>query len=208
MSERINCNSKELRKNALTKRQRAVLDFIKECICERGIAPTIREIGDEFGIHSPNGVVGHLLALQRKGFIERKTNSSRAILLKDVPRMNFSPNIEGILHCGRIHSCEEMDAAHPNVSKLSIMSTENRIIIVGSNEYAKKYGICQNDYLLIQPAKIPEQERLNIVQNDDGTYEILRFNEVVNQRFSKVLAVVVALLRNQFFVLCQDDKRN
>jgi repressor LexA len=65
--------------NDLTDRQRAVLDFIVAHKAREDWAPTIREICDHFGINSPNGVVCHLDALEKKGYIERRPNSPRAI---------------------------------------------------------------------------------------------------------------------------------
>lgn len=53
----------------LTKRQRSVLQFIAQFIRDRGYAPTLREIGKQFGIKSTNGVNDHLLALTRKGYL-------------------------------------------------------------------------------------------------------------------------------------------
>src|SRR4051812_19853679 len=49
--------------NQLTPRQREIYDFIKDKIESRGYGPTVREIGDGFGIESPNGVMCHLKAL-------------------------------------------------------------------------------------------------------------------------------------------------
>ncbi|MCF6287189.1 MAG: repressor LexA, partial [Candidatus Hydrogenedentes bacterium] len=40
----------------LTKRQREILDYIIECVRERGLPPTISEIGEEFGIGAPQPV--------------------------------------------------------------------------------------------------------------------------------------------------------
>ncbi|HID77315.1 MAG TPA: repressor LexA, partial [Planctomycetaceae bacterium] len=51
----------------LTQRQRAIYEFIRQKIRERGYGPTVREIGRQFGIQSPNGVVCHLKALEKKG---------------------------------------------------------------------------------------------------------------------------------------------
>jgi repressor LexA len=67
----------------LTSKQRAIYDFIKEKIESRGYGPTVREIGDAFGIQSPNGVMCHLNALVSKGCILRKGKSARAIQLVD-----------------------------------------------------------------------------------------------------------------------------
>jgi repressor LexA len=43
--------------------------------------PSLREIGDQFGIASPNGVVGHLKALARKGLLTFGGAKARAIQL-------------------------------------------------------------------------------------------------------------------------------
>lgn len=53
-----------------TERQNAILGFIKGYTAAHGYAPTIREIGDAFGISSPNGVAAHLTALRKKGLVE------------------------------------------------------------------------------------------------------------------------------------------
>lgn len=65
----------------LTPRQRSVYEFIRDQIHGRGYGPTVREIGIQFGINSPNGVMCHLKALQKKGFIARHHNQARAISL-------------------------------------------------------------------------------------------------------------------------------
>ena len=65
----------------LTKRQRAVYEFIRDKIQNRGYGPTVREIGERFRISSPNGVMCHLKALEKKGLITREPNMSRAIRL-------------------------------------------------------------------------------------------------------------------------------
>ena len=51
-------------KNNLTNRQQEILDFIEDFIQKRGYPPTYREIGDEHGINSTNGVRVTLAALE------------------------------------------------------------------------------------------------------------------------------------------------
>ena len=65
----------------LTSRQQEIFDLIRDRITDRGYGPTVREIGEQFGIRSPNGVMCHLKALEKKGFIHRSPNKSRAIEL-------------------------------------------------------------------------------------------------------------------------------
>lgn len=65
----------------LTDRQREIYEFIRSKIEGRGYGPTVREIGLAFGIKSPNGVMCHLKALEKKGLIKREGFSARAIEL-------------------------------------------------------------------------------------------------------------------------------
>jgi repressor LexA len=82
----------------LTARQRAIHDFIRACLIEHGKAPTIREIAKHFGIRSPNGVLSHLRALERKGMIVREATEARAIQLANpLPpvRLPILPQVTG-----------------------------------------------------------------------------------------------------------------
>src|SRR2546422_668295 len=67
----------------LTQRQKDIYEFIRDKIESRGYGPTVREIGLGFGIKSPNGVMCHLKALEKKGLIIRQEFSARAIQLVD-----------------------------------------------------------------------------------------------------------------------------
>jgi len=66
-------------RDELTAIQRKILDFIVETIGEHDRSPTIREIGEEFGIASTNGVRYHLAALEKHGYIRRSRGISRGI---------------------------------------------------------------------------------------------------------------------------------
>jgi repressor LexA len=66
-------------RDALTDRQREILDFISRSITKRGYPPTLREIGSHFGIRSTNGVNDHLRALEKKGYLQREDLKSRAL---------------------------------------------------------------------------------------------------------------------------------
>ena len=65
----------------LTEKQKRVFTFVRQQIVDRGYGPTVREIGEHFDIRSPNGVMCHLRALEKKGLIYRSPNKSRAIEL-------------------------------------------------------------------------------------------------------------------------------
>ena len=61
----------------LTARQAEVLEFIRANSGMYG--PTIRQIAAAIGVNNVTGVVGHLRALEKKGFIRRRPNVARGI---------------------------------------------------------------------------------------------------------------------------------
>jgi repressor LexA len=81
----------------LTERQREIYDFIRERIENRGYGPTVREIGEGFKIKSPNGVMCHLKALEKKGLIKRTGFQARAISLVD-----YRPNTVDLPLLGQV----------------------------------------------------------------------------------------------------------
>lgn len=75
----------EITRQKLTEKQHAIYSFIKQEITEQRLSPTVREIADQFGIRSSNGVMCHLRALERKGWIKRDYYLSRGITLVAEP---------------------------------------------------------------------------------------------------------------------------
>jgi repressor LexA len=71
----------------LTKRQKEMVDYLDAYIRKNGYAPTLEEIGRQFGLSSLATVHKHLTNLERKGVIRRKWNRSRALdVLPQEPR--------------------------------------------------------------------------------------------------------------------------
>ena len=66
----------------LTDKQQLILNYIREKIAESGFPPTVREIGDRFGI-TVKGAYDHLKAIEKKGHIKTEQNKSRAIVVLD-----------------------------------------------------------------------------------------------------------------------------
>src|SRR5207248_8775185 len=86
--------------STLTERQREIYDFIRSKIEGRGYGPTVREIGLAFDIKSPNGVMCHLKALEKKGLIHREGFSARAIQLVDHHRESEGLPLLGLVAAG------------------------------------------------------------------------------------------------------------
>jgi repressor LexA len=91
----------------LTSRQREVFEFVRDLITNRGYGPTVREIGDNFGISSPNGVMCHLKALEKKGLISREPNMSRAIQINDAYKEEKGMPLVGQIAAGNLSEAIE-----------------------------------------------------------------------------------------------------
>lgn len=65
----------------MTDRQRCVLDHIALCIRQDGWAPSVTDLSEEFNI-SRAGVLGHLHALEKKGWIKRGVGARQIKVLK------------------------------------------------------------------------------------------------------------------------------
>jgi repressor LexA len=63
----------------LTKRQREILNYLTLYSEQNGYAPSFEEIAENFSYNSLATVHEHLSNLERKGFIKRSYNESRAI---------------------------------------------------------------------------------------------------------------------------------
>lgn len=66
---------------ALTDRQREVIEYIRSHIEEYKFPPSTREIGDALGIACSNGVVCHLKALKKKGYLDWHPKTARSFTL-------------------------------------------------------------------------------------------------------------------------------
>lgn len=60
-------------------REKQLLDFITQFIQRYGYAPTLKEIGESMGIHSPATVHEHVDRLRLKGFIKKLDGTARGL---------------------------------------------------------------------------------------------------------------------------------
>ncbi|MGN0522174.1 MAG: transcriptional repressor LexA [Eubacterium sp.] len=63
----------------ITEKQAQIFDYIKEVISQRGVAPSVREIGQAVGLKSTSSVQYNLNALEETGYIKRDPNLKRTI---------------------------------------------------------------------------------------------------------------------------------
>src|SRR6185295_560175 len=77
---------------SLTKRQREILSYLTGYADDNGYAPSFEEIASQFNYNSLATVHEHLTNLERKGYIKRSYNESRAIEI--LPSEVFQRSVE------------------------------------------------------------------------------------------------------------------
>ena len=149
----------------LTSRQKEIYEFIREKIQGRGYGPTVREIGNRFGIRSPNGVMCHLKALQKKGLIHREPHMSCAIQLLDDP---VSP-AHNLKLRGRIAAGQPLEAIE-NAEDFSIEEWEKNdetFVLQVTGESMIDAHIADGDYAVIKKTDQARDGQIAAVLDDD-----------------------------------------
>ena len=154
---------------ALTQRQREIYHFIREKIQGRGYGPTVREIGLQFGIKSPNGVMCHLKALQKKGLIHREANMSRAIqLLQDQSGLDF--HTPGLKLRGPIAAGQPLEAVEDSedFTLPEWTDTEHKFVLQVTGDSMIDAHIADGDYVIIKAQDQCRDGQVAAVLDDDG----------------------------------------
>ena len=85
----------------LTARQQEVLAIITAYIDEYGYPPSLRDIGKKLAVSGTLGVMKHLEALERKGYLRRQDGSPRGITLCNQAQAANLP-IVGVVRAGAL----------------------------------------------------------------------------------------------------------
>jgi len=149
----------------LTKRQKAVYEFIRDKIQNRGYGPTVREIGDNFGISSPNGVMCHLKALEKKGIITREPNMSRAIRLIAEPVEEKGLPLAGRIAAGVMHEAFEQNE---RVDFGAMFSKKNQFVLEVSGDSMIDAQIADGDWVVVKKQRTAHAGDMVVAQTEDG----------------------------------------
>ena len=153
--------------DALTPRQREIYNFIRSKIQGRGYGPTVREIGVHFQIKSPNGVMCHLKALQKKGLIHREPNMSRAIQLLEDP---VNAHHMGLKLIGRIADGQPIEAVeqHEELTFTDWMEPGDKFALKVSGDSMIEEHIADGDFVIIKRQEQARDGQIVAVRDEDG----------------------------------------
>ncbi len=166
----------------LAPRQRELLDFIASYTDQKGIPPSLREIGEALGIRSTNGVSDHVKALVRKGYLERvgDARTSRGLKLTEQARGGFRAQstvavpIVGRVAAGQPILAEENYAGTVHMDSAMMPANAPVFALVVSGLSMVEDGILDGDYVFVRQQSSARQGD-TVVAMVDGEATVKRY---------------------------------
>ncbi len=192
----------------LTTRQREVYQFIREKIRHRGYGPTVREIGTHFEISSPNGVMCHLKALEKKGLISREPNMSRAIMLAtETPEGGGGLPLVGRIAAGHLQEAVSQDE---RIDFGELFSADDQFVLEVRGDSMIEDQIADGDYVVIRKQDTAQRGQIVVALTDENEATLKRWFPEANRirlepanssmepiyvKNARVMGVVVGVVR-------------
>jgi repressor LexA len=168
----------------LTDKQKKIYNYIRKHIEGKGYPPAIRDICDEFSISSPNGVMCHLKALEKKGFINRVTKlknkqkaQARGITIPGVSAGGFSLPLRGVVAAGRAIEAEDTD---DRLEFRDLFDKEDLYVVKVRGTSMIEGQIADGDYVVIRPTASAENGQ-KVVAMVDRAMTLKKFHRRQNQ---------------------------
>jgi len=162
-----------VKKDSLTPNQKKTLEVIQQKIKEIGYPPTVREIGKLVGVTSSATSYKYLTILEKRGYITREKDKSRAIKL--VPQTRNIPVVGSVPAGNPLLALKDITEYIPIPETLS-GSDETFMVKVEGDSMVGDH-ILDGDYVMVKP----QQE----ASNGDIVIAILNQEEVTVKRLYK-----------------------
>lgn len=153
---------------ALTDIERRILDFMVDYLRSNTYQPSIREIGERFGIKSTKTVSEHLQALADKGFLERDPSRSRGVRI-----LGVDLNLDAVsIPCFR----DLADVRGPRPDRAESFLTLDRKLVRERGAFAVRaagdglavLGATDGDYVLVEPTSLDQVEDGAVLVVNEG----------------------------------------
>jgi repressor LexA len=164
---------------SITEIERKILDFMVHYLRSNTYQPSIREIGERFGIKSTKTVSEHLQALADKGFLERDPSRSRGvkILGVDLSAQTVSVPCYHELPQGRGGLRIEQAEMHLTLDR-RLAGSKGSFFVRAKGQELASLDITEGDYLLVEPVEVGELvEGAIVVARVDGGPSFYEFSK-------------------------------
>jgi repressor LexA len=168
----------------LTEIEERILDYMVSYLRENTYQPSIREIGERFGIKSTKTVSEHLQALADKGFLERDPSRSRGVKILgmdlDAPGVSV-PCFARLPEDGKGPRADKAESFLTLDRRLA--GEKGAFFVQARSEELAALGCVEGDYILLQPASLVDLADGAIVaakvEGQAGYYRFSRNGEAV-----------------------------
>ncbi|MDD3655698.1 MAG: transcriptional repressor LexA [Atribacterota bacterium] len=159
-----------LQKETLTKKQKTALELIRIKIQQTGYPPTVRELCKALGVHSSATAFKYLKILEKKGYIKREKEKTRAIKL--MPQTRNLPLVGKVAAGNPLLALQEYTEVIPVPEELA--GTEGSFLVRVEGDSMLGDHILDGDYVIVQPQ--------NYADNGDIVIALLNQEEVTVKR--------------------------
>ena len=162
----------------LTKKQKAVLDYITTYEQDYGYAPSLNEIKDALGASAVSTIHEHVTNLIAKGFLKRVKGAARSL---ELVRMKLASSLSiplvGTIACGEpLEALEESDRSI-EISSDTRFNVSDLYALRAKGDSMIEDGILEGDYLIIK--------KQTWASNGDTVVAIIDDNEATLKQFYK-----------------------
>lgn len=157
-------------RETLTKKQRIALELIRIRIQETGYPPTVRELCEALGVQSSATAFKYLKILEKKGYIRREKEKTRAIKL--LPQTRNIPLVGKVAAGNPLLALQEYTEVIPVPEELA--GTEDSFLVRVEGDSMLGDHILDGDYVLVHPQ--------NSADNGDIVIALLNREEVTVKR--------------------------
>lgn len=151
--------------NNLSAKQQEILEYLKECILNKGYPPAVREICEAVHLKSTSSVHAHLESLEEKGYIRKDPTKPRAIEILDdefnlTRREIVNVPIVGTVTCGEpILASQNIEGYFPVPPEYLHANGRNTFMLKVKGDSMINVGIYHGDLVMC--------EETNTARNSD-----------------------------------------
>ena len=161
------------------KKQRQILDFIKQFIQSNGSAPTLRQIADAIEVSSLATVHEHLQALEEKGLLKRKPGKNRSMELTQAEN-NFLPEgfeapILGFIAAGQPIEPYTDPNATMNIPSAFVSGKRRTYVLQVRGQSMIEDHINDGDYVVVEQTETANDGEIVVALLDNGMATLKRF---------------------------------
>jgi repressor LexA len=161
------------------KKQRQILDFIKQFIQANGSAPTLKQIAGAIDVSSLATVHEHLQALEEKGLIKRKHGKNRSMELTDVDSNTssdgFDAPILGFIAAGAPIEPYTDPNATMSIPSAFVSGKKRTYVLQVRGQSMIEDHINDGDYVVIEQTESANDGEIVVALLDNGMATLKRF---------------------------------